>query len=301
MYSTKSSPSINPGGDRPGRLSRHHSTSSDRTSHRSREKRVISGHATRPHSSCGVITTGHARQGTGAARSRGEAREKFQGRKQDSHDKEKKQHGHGINEVSCKNVTTDHNISITGEVVPVGDVSKVGTAKAKSEKLSHLSHTDQTRGAALKGRQVIMAKGKSFDSTSTKEQETFKPRHERKSSASKVESAEKTSSSPREEKPCHSRKETTKESVKRKKGDQSGYPVRQESKATERSSGDKHSKTDTSSTMKISVARKESVKKGLHQRQEESKSRHSSTSSVKSTTASNIGSKPGAKKPDDHK
>ena len=55
MYSTKSSPNINYLAERPSRLSRHHSASSDRSSQRSREKRLLTDHA-RPHSSSGVFT-----------------------------------------------------------------------------------------------------------------------------------------------------------------------------------------------------------------------------------------------------
>ena len=153
MYTTKSSPNINYPDERPARLSRHHSTSSDRTIHRSREKRVVSGCAARPHSSSGVSGS------VGGARSRAEKRSQYSLRKIDGQQKDKV-HGDRIN--NNKSMVTDAVATVDkggADSETVTGLPKSSTKKeTKDITVTTVKSHDTCRQKHEKGKSVFASK-----------------------------------------------------------------------------------------------------------------------------------------------
>ena len=249
MYSTKSSPSINAPGDRPGRLSRTHSTSSDRSSRRSREKQVLTGTSSRPHSSCGVVIADHGREGSGGARSRVGVRDLILPVRK--HHEERReaylQASACANEIKVSGVTKTHGEQEVSHVKQgsVGDITKrheTDKIMNKHKKVLDLPDADKKREKSHKGKQLAVTKAKSIDSTAAKGHDPCKHKHERKHSVGKAEGLSKTSSSSKEDKFCHSHKETiVKESGRRRKEDHTEHSS---NKITDRSKVDHQSQTE---------------------------------------------------------
>ena len=329
MYSTKSSPSINAPGDRPGRLSRTHSTSSDRSSCRSREKQLLTGAASRPHSSCGVITADQGREGLGVSRSRPGVRDlTFPARKHHEERSEAHPHGSGRHASDTK-VSSVVKTQVEGEKqvakgsviddVPRKDHSTDKSA-VKPKKDIGLPGVDKRKEKSHKGREPV-TKTRSIDNTAAKGHDSHRHGHERKPSAGKAEVLSKISSSTREDKPCHSQKESHVRGHKERrseghsehffrrdssnkmtdgaKGDksdnqaQTGHLLRRHSSnrmVTDRSKGDHQSKPATSGATKSSTSRKDSHnKEEKHQKVVEAKRRPWSWSADKASKPSGGG------------
>ena len=279
MYTTKSSPSINPD-NRPTRQTRHHSTSSDRSSQRSREKHILSGHATRPHSSCGVLTNTAGHEVIASDRSRAGMRDSYSVKKPDGQ----------IKETTYHEPKREYYISSIASENVIGDSIDLLEAETASK-------CDQQTGLPFKVGSVKGRKTKGADDASVKGQSLCKHGHEGKACACKSLGLSKSTRTKTED-VCHSQNEG-KEGGKRMREDKYAAISFHENsaKAVDRSLLEKREKvtkavstskqvlagtSGMTGSVKSSKIRKESFKRdGNPDKQEELANRHSFNRSAK--------------------